>query len=151
MNENLFQPLFIFIKKKFQETLRLCIEINVMENGNRKNIYSPCVDSRICTMDEMKDNQSWFDFVLHEIIWFISQSHIHRRRRWVGWKFSSFLFSPDSDAKLETHITFHSRIDKFDYFYARAMINFSSIIWYSFNCMIVGCRRERKSCRWNTK
>lgn len=27
-----------------------------------------------CTMNGMKDNQIWFDFVLHEIIWFISQS-----------------------------------------------------------------------------
>lgn len=33
-------------------------------------------------MDKMKDNQIWFDFVLHEIIWFISQSpHIHRQER----------------------------------------------------------------------
>lgn len=31
-------------------------------------------------MDEMKDNQIWFDFVLHEIIWFISQSlNVDRR------------------------------------------------------------------------
>lgn len=80
-----------------------------------------------CTMDKMKDNQIWFDFVLHEIIWFISQSlHIHRRA-WRQKKRSPKLklgkLFKYSCLECKIHITFHSWIDKFDYFYARAMIN----------------------------
>lgn len=100
-------------------------------------------DSLCFSLHKMKDNQIWFDFVLHEIIWFISQSlHIHRRKqeRRKNQTWNQFKCSLDS-SPANIHITFHSRIDKFDYFYARAMINFPRIIWYSLNCAIAEPRR----------
>lgn len=99
----------------------------------KKKLHNGCRKWKITRSDLILCCMKLFDS-FHNLYSFIVE---HGERRNVLQTRESEKVFKYSRLECWIHITFHSWIDKFDYFYARAMINSSSIIWYSFNCSVV--------------